>query len=201
MDATETRYEALVLGIGNLLWGDEGFGVRAAEQLDRDYALEGHATVIDGGTQGLYLVPTVQAARRLLILDAVDFGLAPGTVKVLRDGEVPRFASAKKIDLHQTSFMEVLHAAELLGTAPEAIALVGVQPEDMGTFGSSLSETVRARLPEVLAIVRAQLADWGIDARPRANAVSGPGIAGPGMDLATYEHRKEEPQVPGTGSG
>ncbi|WP_245422334.1 hydrogenase maturation protease, partial [Rhodoplanes serenus] len=81
----------MVLGIGNILWGDEGFGVRAVEALHRGYVLPNDVTVMDGGTQGLYLVQFVTAADRLLVFDAIDYGLAPGTLKIVRDGEVPKF--------------------------------------------------------------------------------------------------------------
>ena len=69
-----------VLGIGNVLWADEGFGVRCIEALQRRYEFAPHVQLIDGGTQGLYLIQHVQAATRLLIFDAIDYGLTPGTL-------------------------------------------------------------------------------------------------------------------------
>jgi len=92
--------EVLVLGIGNPLLGDDGFGVRAVEEMERHYVIPDGVRLLDGGTQGLYLVNDVRAARRLLVFDAVDYGLPPGTLKVLRGGDVPRFAGAAKIDMH-----------------------------------------------------------------------------------------------------
>ena len=74
---------------------------------------------MDGGTQGLYLLPYVQAARRLIVFDAIDYGLAPGTLKLVEDDEVPRFMGAKKMSLHQTGFQEVIAAAALTGQCPE----------------------------------------------------------------------------------
>ena len=68
----------LVLGIGNILWADEGFGVRAVEEFHRRYELPQDVTVLDGGTQGLYLVNYVQEADDLLVFDAIDYGLVPG---------------------------------------------------------------------------------------------------------------------------
>ena len=70
----------LVLGIGNLLWGDEGFGVRAVEAFGQIYCFPGSVRLMDGGTQGLLLMPYIQEAGRLLIFDAVDFGKPPGTM-------------------------------------------------------------------------------------------------------------------------
>ena len=93
----------IVLGIGNVLWADEGFGVRAVEALQRQWTFAdgGHPVeLVDGGTQGLYLIQHVQAASRLLILDAIDYGLAPGTLHLVENDEVPKFLGAKKMSLH-----------------------------------------------------------------------------------------------------
>jgi hydrogenase maturation protease len=105
----------LILGIGNILWADEGFGVRAVEEFHARYETGGDVTILDGGTQGLYLVQFVEACDQLLVFDAIDYGLEPGTLRVVRDDEVPRFMGAKKMSLHQTGFQEVLTAADLLG--------------------------------------------------------------------------------------
>ena len=78
-----------VLGIGNVLWADEGFGVRCIEALQQRYEFAPHVQLIDGGTQGLYLVQHVQQADRLLIFDAIDYGLAPGELKLVRNDDVP----------------------------------------------------------------------------------------------------------------
>ena len=84
-----TPARTLVLGIGNILWADEGFGVRAVEEFHRRYHLAEDVTVLDGGTQGLYLVNFLQEHDRLLVFDAIDYGLAPGTLKIVRGDEVP----------------------------------------------------------------------------------------------------------------
>ena len=73
----------VVLGIGNVLWADEGFGVRCVETLQREWTFAPHVDLIDGGTQGLYLIEHVQSATKLLIFDAIDYGLAPGTLMAL----------------------------------------------------------------------------------------------------------------------
>jgi len=151
----------LILGIGNVLWADEGFGVRAVEALLGRGPLPDGVEAVDGGTQGLYLLPLVQAAGRLIVLDAVDFGLEPGTMLTLRDAEVPRLMGARRLSLHQTTFQDVLAAAELLDGAPEKIALVGVQAATLDDFGAGLSPVVAARLPEALAEVDRLLTEWG----------------------------------------
>ena len=81
--------QVLLLGIGNVLWADEGFGVRAVEALHQRYTFAEAVTVMDGGTQGLYLLPYVQSCGCLLVIDAIDYGLAPGTLRVIEGEDVP----------------------------------------------------------------------------------------------------------------
>src|SRR5436190_12802940 len=157
---------ALVLGIGNVLWADEGFGVRAVEALHDAYAFPTGVCLIDGGTQGLYLLNAVMATRRLIIFDAVDYGLPAGTLKVLRDAEVPAWG-ATKMSMHQTGFQELLALAKLRDRCPVSMLLVGVQPEDISDFGGSLRDCVKARIPEAIDIAAAQLGEWGFKPRRR----------------------------------
>jgi hydrogenase maturation protease len=159
--------EALVLGIGNVLWADEGFGVRCVEALLEGWELPGTVSAMDGGTQGLYLLPYVQESRRLLVFDAIDFGLEPGTLQVLEGDAVPAFMGAKKMSLHQTGFQEVLACAALQGWEPASVVLIGVQPVELEDFGGSLRAAVREQVPRALQLAVDRLAEWGLAARPR----------------------------------
>ena len=172
-DDHEATPSILVLGIGNVLWADEGFGVRAVEALHQRYTFAEAVTVMDGGTQGLYLLPYVQACDRLLVIDAIDYGLAPGSVHVVRDDAVPSFMGAKKMSLHQTGFQEVLAAAQLLGWQPQKVMLVGVQPSVLDDYGGSLRPEIAARIDEVIRLVVDELASWG--ARPELRSQQSPG--------------------------
>ncbi len=158
----------LVLGIGNILWADEGFGVRAVEAFHRTYQVPANVTVLDGGTQGLYLVNFLQEHELLLVFDAIDYGLPPGTLKLVRDDEVPKFTGAKKMSLHQTGFQDVLSAADLLGAAPRALALIGCQPQDLENWGGALTAPVKDRIADALALACEVLAEWGVALTPRA---------------------------------
>jgi len=150
-----------VLGIGNILWGDEGFGVRAVEEFHRRYAVADNVTILDGGTQGLYLVNYLEEADCLVVFDAIDYGLAPGTLKVVRDAEVPRFTGAKKMSLHQTGFQEVVSAADLLGRCPRHLALIGCQPLDLEDWGGPLTQPVRAQIEPAIELACEILSQWG----------------------------------------
>ena len=180
----DLRCEVLVLGIGNLLWADEGFGVRCVEQFAAEWQLPAAVTALDGGTQGLYLLPYVQGARRLIVFDAIDYGLPPGTLKRVEGDQVPRFMGAKKMSLHQTGFQEVIAAADLTGQLPEQLLLIGVQPEELDDYGGSLRPAVKARLHEAVAMAVAQLRDWGFAIERRAMKV---GAGDTALTMAAYE--------------
>ena len=157
----------VVLGIGNVLWADEGFGVRCVETLQREWTFAPHVDLIDGGTQGLYLIENVQSATKLLIFDAIDYGLAPGTLKLIENDEVPRFMGAKKMSLHQTGFQEVLCLAQFTGHYPSQVLLIGCQPEELEDFGGSLRDIVKQTLPQALSLGLERLREWGAQPQQR----------------------------------
>jgi hydrogenase maturation protease len=157
----------LIIGIGNLLWADEGFGVRAVEAMHRLYEWPANVRLMDGGTQGLYLVQHVREADILIVFDAVDYGLTPGTIKLVEGDEVPKFLGAKKISLHQTGFQEVLATAELLGGATQHLYLIGVQPVELDDFGGSLRDEMKARIDPAIQHAVDFLARFGISGHRR----------------------------------
>jgi hydrogenase maturation protease len=175
----------LVLGIGNVLWADEGFGVRAVEALHQRWRLPDNVTLVDGGTQGMYLLDHVCSADRVLVFDAIDYQLAPGTLRVFRDAEVPAWSDTK-MSLHQATFQELLSLARLRGRFPRRITLIGVQPDVLDDLGGSLSPLVRARLDEAVALAVAELAAWGIAAVPRTEP-PGEALAAGALAIHAYE--------------
>ncbi len=156
------KTQLLVLGIGNILWADEGFGVRCVEAMNAAWQFGDDVTVLDGGTQGLYLLPFLEEAKRLIVFDAVDYGMQPGEMVIAKDGDVPRFMGVKKMSLHQTGFQEVIACASLADRLPESMILIGVQPEQLEDFGGSLRDIVKAQIPRALDVALDQIKQWGI---------------------------------------
>lgn len=179
--------ELLVLGIGNILWADEGFGVRCVEVLNAEYEFDANVTIMDGGTQGLYLLPYIEDARRLIVFDAVDYGMAPGEMVVATDDDVPRFMGAKKMSLHQTGFQEVIMSAALLDKLPESLVLIGVQPEQLEDYGGSLRDVVKAQIQPSLDIALQWMVRWGISYRKREVPLSSGGLSTAVLEMAAYE--------------
>lgn len=157
--------DILVLGIGNILLRDEGVGVRIAEALIAASGSSGidlprGTRVVDGGTLGLDLLPLFDEARAAILIDAVNLGLAPGTVVVLR-GEQVGAMPGKPVSAHELGLVELVEAARLVGNLPASISIVGVEPADI-SVGLELTSAVQAAVPRAMELVRDEA--WGIAA-------------------------------------
>lgn len=162
----------LVLGLGNVLLGDEGLGVWVAESLRRRFELPASATVLEGGTLGLDLLPRLDGVERLCLIDAVKLGRAPGEIVRLEGDEVPA-ALDVKISPHQIGVQDLLAAARLMGGEPPLVVLWGMEPDRVEP-GSGFSPCVAAALPRLEAAVLAELERWGLPARPRPEVAPPP---------------------------
>ena len=177
---------ALVLGVGNILWADEGFGVRCVEAFARRYRQADTVNVVDGGTQGLYLVELLREHDPIVIFDAVDFGDSPGSLRLVENDDIPAFVGAHKMSLHQAGLQDVIACAKLLGDCATSMLLVGVQPVELEDYGGSLRPLVRSRIPEALDIAADYLAGHGFKLALRLEGAPRDVIT-PGLDLASYE--------------
>ena len=186
------RIDVLVLGIGNVLWADEGFGVRAVEALHEAWSFPPEVRLLDGGTLGLGLYDDIAAASHVLVFDAIDCGLPGGTLRVLRGDEVPAWG-AQRLSPHQNGFNDVLGLAQLGGRAPDHITAIGVQPVTLDDFGGSLRPEVRARLPEAVALAAQELSAWGFAPQPRAPGAPFEPLNDRSLAIDTYEAGRPSP--------
>ncbi len=193
-DGMDEAPRVCLMGIGNILWADEGFGVRAVELLHRKYVFDDNVQIVDGGTQGLNLLSFVEEADILVVFDAVDYGLEPGTLKIVEGDDVPAFLGAKKMSLHQTGFQEVLMLAQLRGSGPRELLLVGVQPLELEDYGGSLTEPVRRQLEPAVEVALEWLAQHGVQARVRLQAPQEEDIMPAGVRFETYEQGRPAPE-------
>ena len=182
---------ALVLGVGNLLWADEGFGVRCVEAFAERFDIPEQLTVADGGTQGLYLVDFFRDYDPIVIFDAVDFGDEPGSIRVVENDDIPAFVAGRKVSLHQAGLQDVIACAKLLGGCAENMLLVGVQPVELEDYGGSLRDAVKACIPEALDIARHYLDGHGITLRESTGG-AGASVITPGLELANYEQGRPD---------
>jgi hydrogenase maturation protease len=150
----------LVLGLGNILLCDDGLGVRVVERLQRLYQFPEEVRVLDGGTLGLALLPHVEDAERLLIVDALEQDAAPGTLARLEGDEVPAILSVK-LSPHQVGVSDLLAAARLCDRCPAEMVLWGAQPEVI-EVGLDLSPAVARQVDVLVDRALAELQGWGI---------------------------------------
>lgn len=164
--ARSRKDAVLVLGIGNLLMGDEGVGVHAARRLERS-ALPPGTEVLDGGTGGFHLLSCFREYARIILVDAALDGRPPGTVTVLR----PRFASdfPRALNAHDIGLRDLIETAALLGPLP-AIELVTVSIAPVPSMAVELSAAVAGALPRVCACVRSLLEGRGSPICPAGSA-------------------------------
>lgn len=149
----------VVLGLGSPLMGDDGLGLRALEALRRLGRFDPEPEWVDGGTWGMNLLPCIESAERLLLIDAIRTGGTAGALVALPRHLLPRGLGVK-LSPHQIDLQEVLALAELRGTLPAAAVALGVEPAHV-ELGCGLSEPVRRGFDALVQAALRQLGDWG----------------------------------------
>lgn len=150
----------LVLGLGNRLLTDDGVGPAILDELRTVDALpRANTRLCDGGTVGLALLPLVEDADALIVLDAARFFGAPGAVRVFLGEEMDAQAGRAANSVHEAGLADLLSAARLAGVLPERRALVGVEPAETG-WGLSPTPAVAAAKQRACAEVRALVERW-----------------------------------------
>ena len=160
-DHSEKR--KIVLGLGNTLNRDEGLGVYALKDLENRLAgskVDPELEFLDGGVLGLNLLPLVEEASHILVLDAINARKEPGTVIEMKKEEIPLYTGIKMSD-HQITFQEVLGLASFRNKLPDNLHLVGIQPDDI-SIGVEISDTVQESIEEVLQRSEAVLKAWNL---------------------------------------
>lgn len=150
----------LILGLGNILLGDEGLGVRAAERLAERFELPDGIDVIDGGTTGFDLIEVLADREKVIVLDAVDDDAGPGALVRLDQSAIPVRWETKQSH-HQLGLGDVLAALTLLDLAPHAITVLGLVPVDL-ELGLALSPVIAERLDGLVDAAVAELATLGV---------------------------------------
>jgi hydrogenase maturation protease len=153
-DYNSIKYRLLILGAGNPLMKDDGIGVHIAHKLEKLEMPEG-VKVLDVGTRGFVLVDLMREAPKVLLIDAVEMGQEPGTVKIFTCRDIMGDREKRGFSLHEIGLPQVLLLAELQGIAPEVV-IVGVQPKDLG-WGAGLSPEVQKAVPHIVERVLGEM--------------------------------------------
>ncbi|WP_035099601.1 HyaD/HybD family hydrogenase maturation endopeptidase [Aneurinibacillus terranovensis] len=152
-------HQVTVLGIGNILYQDEGVGVHAVEAFRKKHPERPGLTIEDGGTEGMKLLPIVEQSTHLIIVDAVVSSKEAGTVICLEKDRIPYFGGMR-MSQHQQSFQEVLFLADIRGHLPDYIYFIGVVPKQV-EWGLELTPAVTCRIPVILEHIESCLKRWG----------------------------------------
>lgn len=159
-------YDLLVLGLGNVLCGDDGLGPAAVAAIEREYHVPEGTLLLDGGTLGLSLLPLLEDARFVLLIDAIRDDAAPGSL-VRIDGDEVGPAVRDRLSVHQVGVSDVMDALRLRDRLPERLTLLGLVPETV-QLRLGLSPSVRETLPELVRAVVDETAALGLSFHRRA---------------------------------
>jgi hydrogenase maturation protease len=159
----ETR--VCVIGLGNVLMGDDAFGPWVVASLLAGHAFAEDVAVLDLGTPGLDLLPYVTDVEALVLVDTVRADAAPGEIRLYRRDDILRHAPPARLSPHDPGVKEALLTAEFEGRAPREVLLVGAVPERTA-MGVGLSPAVQAAVPRAVDEVLRELARLGL--RPAA---------------------------------
>ena len=143
----------LILGIGNILLKDEGVGVRVIEAMAQ-MALPPDVEAIDGGTGGADLLDIIANRRKLIVIDAADADVEPGTVLKLGADDLAN-QSKESISLHEFGLAETLFAAAQLKCLPKEVVIFGVKPFEVG-YGTELTPPIAAIIPRLVNLALAE---------------------------------------------
>jgi hydrogenase maturation protease len=149
-----------VLGLGNVLMGDDGFGPAAIKAFEETYDAGPDVNVVDLGTPGLDLLPWLADLECAVVVDTVTIALPPGTVRVYGKEDVLRHAPAPRVSPHDPGLKQALMLLEFAGRAPRELTLVGVVPAST-LMSVHLSPPLRDALPRTVEAIAAALRNFG----------------------------------------
>ena len=152
--------DVMVLGIGCILYSDEGFGVRVVEKMEALYEFSDNVLFVDGGVLGINLLGVISKPDHLIVVDAIRNKGKPGDLYRLTGDQIPQRIRAKN-SLHQIDFLEALTLCQALDKVPETV-IIGVEPEDIDTQSIELTPTVKISIDPVIEMVLAELDRLGV---------------------------------------
>jgi len=155
----------VLLGVGNILLTDEGFGVHVVNQLQEDYVFNPPITILDGGTMGMELLTYMRGMTKLLLVDAINGGDVPGTVYEFPHEEMNSYFT-EAISVHEVGMQDILRIRAIQEEPLEDAVVIGVEPESL-EIGFEPSEVVQRALPEVKDRVLNVLRQWGVQVEPK----------------------------------
>lgn len=156
-----------VLGIGNLILGDEGFGIHTIQYLEENYIFPDNVLVHDGGTAGIYMSPFLEECDPVFVIDVVDIDAEPGSMHYYSNEDVKAGKISTRMSPHQLGLLEILEICKLRDAAPEKLEFYCVVPKILETT-MELSDAVAPRVKEIADLILKRLEEAGVQVEKRA---------------------------------
>jgi hydrogenase maturation protease len=157
-DSSRTR-KVLVMGVGNTLLQDDGIGIHVTETLKASHDPQADYEIIDGGTIGLSLLPEIEDADAVIVIDAAEIGESPGTMRIFHNQEIDKQLSGKKKTVHEVALSDLFSAAAIRGRCPARRALIAIQPASTD-LGLKPTPAVQAAIPGACAAITTMTRRW-----------------------------------------
>lgn len=154
-----------VMGLGNILLTDEGFGVHVIRKLCESYEFPDNVELIDGGVLGFNLLSIILETDKLIVVDVIQNSRKPGTLYRIAHHEIPNRIKAKN-SLHQLDFLETLTKCQAIGDMPETV-IIGTEPQDIETFCLELTPKLNDKINAVVDMVLSELNRLNVSYTPK----------------------------------
>ncbi len=143
----------IVLGVGNILYSDDGFGIRVVQKLEAEYfdTIPDNVTVVDGGVLGINLLGVISGADRLIVVDTILNRGEPGDIHRLEGDAIPNRILGKN-SMHQVDLLEALSLCKLIGNVPKTV-IIGVEPKDIETLNPELTPAIANNVDAVVKLI------------------------------------------------
>jgi len=146
MTAASNTKKVLVMGIGNTLLQDDGVGIHVTELFKSSREPDPNLDIVDGGTIGLSLLPDIEDADAVIIVDASEIGEHPGAMRIFRNREIDQQLSGKRRSVHEVALYDLFSAAAIRGRSPQERVLIAIQPA-CTDWGLDPTPEVKASIP------------------------------------------------------
>lgn len=149
----------LVLGVGNTILKDEGFGVHVIEELEKNrdkLGIPSNVEIMEGATLGLDLLYSFENRDKIILIDIVNAGAEPGAMFRFTPHDIKTKQVMNKVSMHQVTLFDVLTMAEVTDRLPDEVVIIAVQPGEIN-WGEELTEAVAKQIPKVIELVLKEL--------------------------------------------
>ncbi|QAR33958.1 hydrogenase maturation protease [Geovibrio thiophilus] len=159
----------LVFGAGNILLGDEGFGVHMIQHMEKKFGAHANVELYDGGTMGIFATHKLEEAEHIIIIDTLDADGEPGEIRTYGLDDIRLNKIPAKMSPHQIGLQEVLLISEVRGKVPESVKLLGIIPKSLES-GIDLSPELQGKVAVVEELILEELGSHGITLERRKDA-------------------------------